>query len=192
MVNKEMIAGSFLVGGLVLLFFMAFTLGTKEGILQHKVDIDVMFDDINGLAKGNAVTMLGVYVGSVSGIQVVQADGQYKVRASLSIYERYFSKLRNDAVFKIQVDGLMGPKSVTIDPGVTNESLDPKKLQSGMPPIDIEDIAKSGQDALNSLNSTLQAAEGDLEDLHYISKTMKRLLDRVERKLIEGSLFKIF
>jgi len=191
-VTKEFVAGIFLIICSAILIVMAFTLGTREGILQKRVELRVMFDDISGLRKGNSVTLLGVHVGSVSDIQVVKDEEVYRVLVALSVYDTYLNKMRKDAVFTINVDGLMGPKTVSIDPGVGTLPIDPNLVQTGTPPIDLENLAKGAEEALASLTSTLEAAEADLEDLHYISKTLKRVIDRLEEKIIRGELFKVF
>ncbi|MBI3617689.1 MAG: hypothetical protein HY210_05680 [Candidatus Omnitrophica bacterium] len=58
--------------------------------------------------------------------------------------------------------------------------------------IDVVGLSRVLEDSSRSLLVTSRGINEIMEELQEITKKTKRLLDRVEQKVIEGNLFKVF
>ena len=58
--------------------------------------------------------------------------------------------------------------------------------------IDVVGLSSVMEDSSQSLLITSRGINEVMEELQEITKKTKRLLDRVEQKVIEGNLFKVF
>ncbi len=97
------------MGGFVILALMLTFLGVFSFAGRH-YNLNVIFDDVNGLKVGNEVRFAGVPIGKVSDILV---DGS-KVKVVMSIDQK--QKVPRNSQFGIGMDGVMGTKFVTIAP----------------------------------------------------------------------------
>jgi hypothetical protein len=62
----------------------------------------------------------------------------------------------------------------------------------GDDPLDVQDLAETFGDTAVSLSETSRAIDEMIEELSNITAATKRLMNRIEEKLMDGSLFKIF
>jgi ABC-type transporter Mla subunit MlaD len=120
--------------------------------------------------------------------------------------------------FVIKTEGILGEKLVEINVGEGGEIVDLNQPIIGQDPLNVQDIAEVFADAAesftrtsdvfsdvdmkelsevlsetaHSLSVTSKGLNTVLTQMHYISIKSKRLLDRIEQKVIDGSLFKVF
>ena len=137
---------------------------------------------------------------------------------TLNILSKYRKQLENNLRFTIQTEGILGEKLIEIDVLREGPKVDLKNPVIGEDPLDVEDMAEVFAKAAESftatadqlskidvvgLSSVLEDSSQSLlitsrelnelmEELQEITKKTKRLLDRVEQKVIEGNLFKVF
>ena len=113
--SLEILVGSFMAAGFVALFFLAMQVSnlssasTGEGYL-----VNARFDNIGSLKVRSPVTMAGVRVGRVHGIEYDSET--YEAVVSLRIESR-FDKIPDDSFAKIFTAGLLGEQYVGLDPG---------------------------------------------------------------------------
>ncbi len=94
------------------------------------------FDNVTGLKSGANVTVAGVPVGRVSGIELTGDD-----MAKVSILVRKDVKITEDAIATIKTEGLIGDKYIKISPGGADEILENGGvLFETESAIDIEDM----------------------------------------------------
>ena len=218
-VLKKFIAGLFFIGGLVLIGYVIFTLGRDKGLTQPKFQVTVYYRDVVGLADGAPVRLAGVNVGNVEDISFLEKEIQgRKVRVILNIFDRYRNQLNRDANFAIKSVGVLGEKQVEINLIDGGQKLDLSqpimgeeifsvqdlavvfaeaaesftKTSEDLNKIDMENLSKVVEDTAKSLLITSQGVNKLLKELQYVTKKSKRLMDRVEQKLIDGNLFKVF
>ncbi len=216
---KKIIAGSFFLGGIVLIGFVIFILGRDKGLTQPKFQVTVYYRDVGGLAEGAPVRLAGVNVGNVQDISFLEKEIQgRKVRVILNIFEKYRNQLNRDAHFAIKTAGVLGDKQIEINliddgkildlkqPVMGEESLDVQELavvfaaaaesftktSEDLNKIDMESLSEMVGETAESLLITSQGINKLLKELQYVTKKSKRLMDRVEQKLIDGDLFKVF
>ncbi len=71
-------------------------------------------------------------------------------------------------------------------------TLDIEQPVMGDPMLDVYDLAVVLQDTAASFNQTTVGINGMMGELKTISRKTKRVLDRIEDRVIQGNLFKLF
>lgn len=217
--TKELLAGLFFFSGIFLLVSFVIVLGGNKGLAQSRFQVVVLYRNVGGLMEGAPVRLAGVNVGTVDGIEFLdqEEDGR-RVEVTLNILAKYKKQLENNLRFTIQTEGILGEKIIEIDVLREGPKVDLKNPIIGEDPMDVEDMAEVFANAAESFTETAnqlsqinivsltgameESAESLLitsrgineimDELQEITKKTKRLLDRVERKVIEGNLFKVF
>lgn len=216
---KRFWAGIFFVVGIIFICGVIFTLGKDKGLTQSKFQIVVLFSDVDGLIEGAPVQVSGVNVGNVSDISFVKKSVQgRRVKVILNIFDKYQDQFQKGVDFTIKPSGILGEKLVEINVFEDGQPLDLSQPALGNHPIDVSDLAEafSGAarsftrasenfneveiqelagvlaDTAQSLSETSQGINTILSELQYITKKSKRLINRVEQRIIDGTLFKVF
>jgi len=108
--------GLFVLLGFAAFFFLT-TQTTSKGLslgAKAHYDVTAKFDNVGDLKVGSPVTMAGVEVGRVAGIDFDSRD--YKAVVTLSINSR-FDKIPDDSDASIYTQGLLGGKFIGLTPG---------------------------------------------------------------------------
>ncbi|MBF0479523.1 MAG: MCE family protein [Candidatus Omnitrophica bacterium] len=217
--RKYFIAGLFFAIGLILLIGFIFTIGSSKGFTQRKFHVTVLFREIGGLKEGAPVRLLGVTVGSVSNIEFLDKDvlGR-RVAVDLAIFYKYRKQLAQSVIFSIQTEGILGEKLIEISSVDGGPIIDLNQQVIGKDPFEVQDLATVFANAASSFTDTakglsqidtkgladvmiessrsLLVTSDELNnvmgDLKEATKKTNRLLDRIEQKVIEGNLFKVF
>lgn len=217
--TKELLAGLFFFLGIFLLVSFVIVLGGNKGLAQSRLQVVVLYRNVGGLMEGAPVRLAGVNVGTVDGIEFLdrEEDGR-RVEVTLNILAKYKKQLENNLRFAIQTEGILGEKIIEIDVLREGPKVDLGNPVIGEDPLDVEDMAEVFAKAAESFTETAnqlsqinivsligameESAESLLitsrgineimDELQEITKKIKRLLNRVERKVIEGNLFKVF
>lgn len=217
--TKELLAGLFFFLGIFLLVAFVIILGGNKGLAQSKFQVTVLYRNVGGLMEGAPVRLSGVNVGTVDSVEFLnqEFDGR-RVAVALNILSQYRKQLENNLRFTIQTEGILGEKLIEIDVLREGPKVDLKNLIIGEDPLDVEDMAevfakaaesftatadqlsqidvvglsKVMEDSSESLLITSRGINEIMEELQEITKKTKRLLDRVEQKVVEGNLFKVF
>lgn len=117
----DTLVGLFVASGIVALFFLALqvsnlsTFVSNEGYL-----ITARFENTGGLKVRAPVSVGGVRVGRVSGIEL--DDNTYQSVVKMRIDKRY-STLPDDTSASVLTSGLLGEQYVGLDPGGSEEYL---------------------------------------------------------------------
>ncbi|MCA9400778.1 MAG: MCE family protein [Candidatus Omnitrophica bacterium] len=216
---KRFLAGLFFIGGVLLVSFMIFTIGKSKGLTQPKFQITVLFNDVGGLLEGAPIRLSGVSIGNVAGITFLDQEvHRRRVKVVCNIFTQFKAQLNKNAIFKIQTEGVLGEKLIEI---VLLEEGPPLNLDApilGQDPLDVTDLAMAFTEAAQSftktsdsissiemdelasqlgetaksLSATAKGINSVLQELQYLTRKSKRLINRVEQKLIDGNLFKVF
>jgi len=216
---KNFFSGVFFLGGIALILMSIAMIGKERGFTQPKFKVTVLFRDVGGLIEGAPVQLAGVNVGTVSDISFLdeEIEGR-RVAVKVSIFNRYKKQLTHDVHFTIKTEGILGEKLVEIDAGKSGRPADLSKPTIGEDPLNVRDLAevftnaaesftKTSDDfsevdvqelsrvlaeTAQSLAKTSEGVNAILTELYYISIKSKRLLDRLEQKVIDGDLFRVF
>ncbi|KQN36377.1 ABC transporter permease [Pedobacter sp. Leaf41] len=112
--KKKITVGIFIAIGILIFVFAIFTLGSQKKTFVKSFTLSVVFNDIQGLKKGNNVWFSGVKIGTIKKIEFF---GTSQVRVFLSIEEDVHKYIHKDAGASIGADGLIGNKIVVITGG---------------------------------------------------------------------------
>jgi len=217
--TKNFLSGIFFLGGIVLILGIIFMIGKDKGLIQPKFQVEVLFRDVGGLIEGAPVQLAGVNVGTVSDISFLneRVEGR-RVKVEVSIFNRYKGQLSQDVRFSIKTEGILGEKLVEIHSDESGAQVDLSQPVFGQDPLNVQDLAQVFSNAAESftntsndfskvdvvklsevlaetaqaLVTTTKGLNAILTEMHYISIKSKRLLDRLEQRIIDGDLFKVF
>jgi phospholipid/cholesterol/gamma-HCH transport system substrate-binding protein len=110
--NKyKVVVGFFILIGLVFLIAAILLIGNLKESFVNKIELYSVFEDVNGLQKGNNVWYMGVRIGTVSKISF---KGKSKVLVGLKVETNAKSFIYKDAKVKVSSDGLIGNKIMVI------------------------------------------------------------------------------
>ncbi len=113
--NIEIVVGLFVALGLAALLMLAMKVSNLADIAgEDGYRVQAYFDNIGGLKVRSPVTMAGVRVGRVSGIDF--DDKRYQARVTLSIRPE-FASIPADSSASIFTAGLLGEQYVALLPG---------------------------------------------------------------------------
>ena len=212
-------AGTFFLVGLGLVLMVIFTIGKNRGFTQPKFQVEVLFRDVGGLIEGAPVQLAGVNVGTVSDINFLEKEFQgRRVRVRLNIFDKYRRQMEQKARFVIKTEGILGEKMIEINVGGGGKVVDLNQPIIGEDPLNVQDMAEVFANAAESftktsevfnrvdmqelsevlsetaqsLSVTSKGINTILTEMYYISIKSKRLLDRLEQRVIDGNLFKVF
>jgi len=190
---KRFFAGLFFVIGITLFLIIVFLIGLERGMAEPKVQIAVLFRDVGGLALGAPVRLSGVDVGTVGRIDFLPGKiDERGVKVVLNIFRKYKKQLEAPAVYAIKTEGILGQKIVEITPHTQIAHFDLNQPIIGQDPLDVQNLAEAFQDTAISLTDLTTQTTNIVKELKYLSRTSKRVLDRIEERVIEGRLLKLF
>lgn len=112
--RRKITVGIFIAIGLLIFVLSIFVLGSQKKTFVKTFTLSVVFEDIQGLKKGNNVWFSGVKIGTVKKIEFF---GTSQVRIFLSIEEDVHKYIHKDAGASISADGLIGNKIVVLTGG---------------------------------------------------------------------------
>jgi phospholipid/cholesterol/gamma-HCH transport system substrate-binding protein len=146
----------FFVGGILMV-------GNLHETFKRKMEIVSLFDDVNGLQKGNNVWFSGVKVGTVSNLHFY---GKSQVEVRLKVETKAQQYIRKDAMVKISSDGIIGNKILIIYGGTSSAA----EIQEG----DTLTVEKtfSTEDMINTLQENNKKFLAITNDFKVISKSL--------------------
>lgn len=161
--KRVVLVGFFVLLGII--FFVAGILlvGNLHETFKNKIEIISVFDDVNGLQKGNNVWFSGVKVGTVSSLHFY---GKSQVEVRIKIDTKTQQYIRRDAMVKISSDGIIGNKILIIYGGTSTSAM----IQEG----DTLGVEKtfSTEDMINTLQENNKNFLAITSDFKIISKSL--------------------
>ena len=190
---KKVFAGVFFLTRILLVSVVVLGIGVERGLTQPKFQIAVLFREVGGLAIGAPVALSGVTVGSVSAIDFLDQEIEGRgVKVILNVYEKYKTQLEKSSRFVIKTEGILGEKSIEISRSIDGNRIDLNQPIIGEDPLDVQDLAKLFADTAVALKQTSETISSIIGEMNHISVTTKRVLNRIEQRLIDGNLFRVF
>ena len=183
----------FIVLGVVVVAGVIWVIGTEKGFIQPKFYVTVLFKRVDGLSLGAPIRLSGVNVGTVGKIDFLDdnIDGR-GVQVILNVFKKYKKQLEKATRFSIKTEGVLGGKLIEISSDEIGPFVDLNKPILGEDPIDVQDLVVVFSEAANAFTETTRTMHTVVDEFHSISQSTRRLMNRVEQKLIEGNLFKVF
>jgi phospholipid/cholesterol/gamma-HCH transport system substrate-binding protein len=190
---RQVFAGIFLLFGIALTVGMVFFIGIQRGLTEPKFQMIVLFDKVGGLNEGAPVRLSGVTVGTVASIDFL--DGEVLGRGlevRLNIYQKFVRAVRRCTKVSVLTEGVLGAKYIEMGRVPGRPLIDITRPVLGDPMLDVYDLAEVLQSTATSFNETTSGINVMVGELKAISRKSKRLLDRIEQRVIDGNLFKVF
>ena len=161
--KRPIIVGIFVLVGILFLIGGILTIGNLHETFARKLRIITLFDDVNGLQKGNNIWFSGVKIGTVKKIEFY---GKSQVKVTMNIDEKSQQYIRKDAKVKISSDGFIGNKILVIDGG-----------SSRVGPIEEGDTLRmektfSTEDIMNTFQENNKNVLAITQDFKTISKNL--------------------
>ena len=190
---KKFLAGLFFVLGIAILVGVVFIIGLERGFTEPKFQAVVLFKEVGGLNYGAPVRISGLAVGNVGSIEFLDQDiAGRNLKVILNVYKKYEPQFRKCSKAEIQTEGVLGEKYIEVSIDPQYKPFDPSEPILGQSILDVQDVAKVLTDTAASLQTTTGNADQLLKELDALSHKGQRLMNRLEEKVIEGNLFKVF
>ncbi len=190
---KKTAAGIFFVCGIALIGISVFFIGLDRGLTEQKFEVIALFKEVGGLRGGAPIRISGVNVGVVKEVDFLDEPIQGRsLKVVLDIFKKYEFQFRKCSKLSIRTEGVLGQKLVEINEDHAVPLFKLNEPIIGEDPLDVEDMAGVITKTAVSLQKTSQGINDLMGDMQSATRKAKRVMNRVEEKLVEGNLFKIF
>lgn len=164
--RRAVIVGIFIFLGLAIFIITVLTLGSQKKAFGDAITVKSIFDNVNGLKKGNNIWFSGVKVGTIDKVTLI---GNGKVEVDMNIEEQSIPFIRKDARARLSTDGLIGNKIIEIYGGTLKAP-------------QIEEGDQLNNDKLLSTDEMMNTLSKNNDNLLTITNNFKIL----SGKLVEG------
>ena len=190
---KKIAAGLFFIVCLALIAVGVFVIGIDRGLTEPKFQIIALFNQVGGLVEGAPIRISGVDVGVVGSVNfLTQPVEGRSIKVRMDIFKKYEFVFRKCSKVSIRTEGVLGQRLIEISEDHSLRAFDPSEPIIGEDPLDVENMAAVITSTAVSLQSTSQSVQDVLHEWKYISIKIKKLINRVDERLLQGSLFKVF
>ncbi|MDE1920181.1 MAG: MCE family protein [Candidatus Omnitrophica bacterium] len=190
---KKITAGLFFIAGLALIAVSIFVIGIDRGLTEPKFQVIALFNQVGGLVEGSPIRISGVDVGVVGAVDFLRQPIEGRsLKVTMDIYKKYEFEFLKCSRVSIRTEGVLGQKLIEISEDHALKPFDPTAPIIGEDPLDVEDMAAVITRTAISLQGTSQGVQDVLHDWKDVSYKTKELLNRINERLLEGNLFKVF
>jgi phospholipid/cholesterol/gamma-HCH transport system substrate-binding protein len=178
--SMEVTVGAFMMMALLALGFFTIIL-SRENLFVRNYPLDVVFENVTGLLKGDKAYMQGVDVGRVKSMEI-HDDG---VHVLLSL--RHEVGLHEDYVISVQPSSVLGGKFIEIRQGTRSLPLvKAGEKITGQAPID---FIQQTSEAVQVVRKSLEEG-GVLKNLEKTMENLKGITEGLQKG--EGTIGKLF
>jgi len=190
---KKIAAGLFFIAFLFLVAVSIFIIGIDRGLTESKFQVIALFNQVGGLVEGAPIRISGVDVGVVGAVDFLSEPIEGRsLKVRMDIFKKYEFQFLKCSKVSIRTEGVLGQKLIEISEDHSLKSFDLSAPIIGEDPLDVEDMAAVITSTAVSLQATSLGVQDVLHDWKDVSHKTKELLNRVNDKLLENNLFKVF
>lgn len=111
--KSEILIGVFAIGGTTILMVLIVIFGDLTQAFKDRYEAVFYFDNSGGIQAGSSVCMIDVPIGKVTGVELVQRDGEMVVKIRAHINRDI--RIRSDAEVKVKTRGLIANPYLNIN-----------------------------------------------------------------------------
>jgi phospholipid/cholesterol/gamma-HCH transport system substrate-binding protein len=162
--NVELRVGIFVLLGLAIFIFAIFSIGDLN-LLRSGYFIRVRFDDIAGLAIGAPVELIGVKIGEVKRISIVEDKGKDEKIVELKVWIKNGYTIKETAAVRLRRLGLMGEQYVHFTMGKKESpNLKENDVIYGEDMVGIDEVTREVYEATQEFKATLSQINEVVQD----------------------------
>ena len=171
----EIWVGVFVAAGIVALFMLAMKVSNLSTYNSEQgYDITAYFEDISGLKVRSAVTMSGVRIGRVKGIQFDKKRLSALVTMEI---EGEYDTLPDDSSASIYTAGLLGEKYIGLEPGAGSSDCEELSIDDSGEIVIDETAAKDCVPSTLKQGSELKLTQDSLVLEKLIGQFISKFID---------------
>lgn len=165
--------GILVITGSILLIVALYFVGSKKNLFGDNYRLYCLFENINGLQKGNNIRFSGINIGTVEAIEI---KNDTSILVTLLIDEKVRGVIKSNCLASIGTDGLMGNKLVNIDP----------TSYAGTPLQDNDTLISLKTVNTEEMLRTLQLTN---ENIALVSANLKNITENIDKS--RGTLYTV-
>jgi phospholipid/cholesterol/gamma-HCH transport system substrate-binding protein len=155
--RNSVILGIWVLIGALMLIITIYFVGAKKNLFSATFKITALFNDIQGLQKGNNIRFRGLDVGTVAELKV---ENDSSVKITMDIKTELKPYIKKNAIANIATDGLMGNKILIIQNQESpSASVAENDVLKTLPPIDMIKVYRK----LNTTNDNIADITNELK-----------------------------
>ena len=133
--RTEIVAGIFVVGGLLALAYLSISIGGLKIMPAHTYAISARFSNIGDLKVRAPIKLAGVTVGQVRRIRLANYYAEVEMAVDRALV------LPEDTIASISTAGLLGEAYVSLSPGAADRNLAPAgRITHTEPAVNVVDL----------------------------------------------------
>lgn len=133
--------GIMVLVGFVFLIIAMYIIGNNSNLFGSTFKISAHFTNVNGLMEGNNVRLVGVNVGTVTQVEIINDS---TVKVEMIIEDKYHDFIKKNATVSVGTDGLMGNKLVNIKPSEKpSEIVQEGDMLASVQPLETDEIFRT-------------------------------------------------
>lgn len=139
--SKNIKLGLFLILSLVFVLLALYFIGSKRNLFSSNFILKARFHNVSGLQPGNNVRLMGIDVGTVKSVNILNDT---TVEVVMIIEEKARAFIKEDASASVGTEGLMGSRLINVSAGSVNarEVADGYTIQT-VKPVSTDDILRT-------------------------------------------------
>lgn len=195
--RSEVLVGSFLLLGLLLLGALIFQFGRFGDRFHQYYSLILVVDDAAGIIKGSEIRMGGAKIGKVGSLPELMDDAQVKIE--LSIDDRF--KIPEQSTLSVASASLLGDKMIIVTPPteqngkfIVQDSIIAGGGPSGLDAIqsNAEILSRDARKLMDGAAGTLKKVDLAIDDIRSASKHLSQTLEKVNQSVLkEENLAKV-
>jgi phospholipid/cholesterol/gamma-HCH transport system substrate-binding protein len=197
---SELRVGITVIVASVTLGLLLFLMTGTSGLFTSRIVLKSYFDNASGLRKGAPVRLMGVDIGNVVDIRIVNEKERQltPVEVTMRVTTKYIYGLRRDSVTSLDTAGVLGETYIDID---SSQAVGPSAQDGDTLPVqvhpDFNQVVRASQSTLQNMDALLKRADrilafaesgkGSLGKLIYDPTLYNRFSDTVAefQKIVE-------
>lgn len=166
-VRKDLKVGLFVLVAVLMGGFAIFMLGGSDSF-EDRYTLNASFQDVAGLREGAGVQLGGFDVGEVKSIRFSDDIGVKEIFVEMSVKESYQPRIRADSVARIETEGMLGDKYISVSVGSIEEEVlqhdDWIEVTEQVPLVEYQKIANEILADLEDISGKVNLALGDEDE----------------------------